>query len=48
MYKFEKKMTQKKGKEFTSLNADWTLDNLLWNYKTQVQVASSTTLVKIV
>ncbi len=28
-------MMQRKGKEFNNLNADWTLDNLLWNYRRQ-------------
>ncbi len=39
---------QRKGKEFTSLNVDWTLDNLLCNYKRQVQIPSLRTFVKIV
>jgi hypothetical protein len=49
MCKFEKKhwMMQKKGKEFTSLNVNWTLDNFLCNYKRQIQIVLSTTFLKI-
>ncbi len=36
------------GKEFTSLNADWALDNLLCNYRKRTQIVSSTTFAKIV
>ncbi len=50
MCKFWKKhwVMQRKGKEFTSFNANWTLDNLLCNCKRRAWVISSITFVKIV
>jgi hypothetical protein len=42
------KKTLNDANEFTSLNVDWILDNLLCNYKKQAWVVSSTSFVKIV
>jgi hypothetical protein len=41
MCKFEKRLNdakERKGKEFTSLNAYLVINNLLCNYKKQVQI----------
>ncbi len=51
-FEFEKKLNfflkKMRRKEFTSLNASQSINNLLCNLKRRTQVASSITFVKIV